>query len=139
VRRRLANLLIPDDLGEKEREAVVTVLVGLVFPLLLGAAIPLFLVVGLVWYESDQRSDAIQSHRAEITLEACLTQNSRHDATEAELNRLLAQRLEAGGPDEAARAKASRDSALLLIDALAPRMDCHEFVRERFGYVPEGS
>lgn len=65
MRRRLAEFFTPKDLTEDERRAVVAVLVGLVVPLIIGAAIPVLAAVGLVWHEGRQRTTATRELIAE--------------------------------------------------------------------------
>lgn len=92
-------------------------------------AIPVILT-GLVVYSIIQRGQLgglahrIQASRVEATLRACEEQNHRHNQTVAKLDMLIAK----VPPDQRARAKASRDSTIALIDALVPVRDCDQVV-----------
>ncbi|MEJ7784749.1 MAG: hypothetical protein WKF96_08100 [Solirubrobacteraceae bacterium] len=74
---------------------------------------------------------AIQESRLDGIRRNCVDQNRRHDATVRTLDSNIAK-LPPG--DRRTRAKLSRDSTVLLIDALAPRRDCDVVVqRARIG------
>lgn len=117
--------------------------------------LPLLLVLSLVWKESRDRIDAIQTSRAQITYTSCLEQNDRHDATVQQLDLLLTNRkakvreqiVTAEMRGDIARVTNlraqldalddTRATTVSLIDALAPLRGCEQLVLDRFGEVPE--
>lgn len=74
---------------------------------------------------------AIQQSRLEGIRRVCLDQNMRHDAT---IRRLDSNIVKLPPGERRERSKLSRDSTVLLIDALVPRRDCDVVVqRARVG------
>lgn len=122
-------------------------------------AIPILITLALIWRESHARTDAnreliveIQKSRAETTYTTCLGQNSRHEATVAQLDKVIATRKtlirkqikesESLAEQAALRAQLdaiddARATTVGLIDALAPLANCEQMVVDRFGYVPQ--
>lgn len=79
---------------------------------------------------SDQTKNIQDSRRTSIK-EQCKDQNSRHDHVITALDVALAPRLKQGNPKQDAAILQRRVSTILLIDALAPKQDCDQVVKER--------
>lgn len=76
-----------------------------------------------VWVETESRirTQQIQESR----LDACRDQNFRHDRTIRELQRVTAlARARADSPEERLRIATGYRTSVLLINTLAPRVDC---------------
>ena len=99
---------------------------------LIGAyvLITLVFVVTAKWshdasVKASQAAVEIQSQRVAAVRMSCQDQNRRHDETIATLDKLIAQ----VPGSRRQRAKESRNSTVLLINALAPKRDCEAVVR----------
>lgn len=71
----------------------------------------------------------IQGERERAIRSTCEGTNERHKAAVRTLDELIAK----APPSRRARAKASRDGTVLLIEALVPLRDCERYVREQVG------
>lgn len=80
--------------------------------------------------QQHEQSQAIQTQRAESIRRQCEDQNRRNKATIARLDLRLKQLEEKAGPVAAARARASRDFTVALIDSLAPPQNCDDVVAQ---------
>jgi hypothetical protein len=100
-------------------------------------AIPVLLVLALTYFESRERIEAIDHHRAVVAYTTCLEQNERHDSTIRVVDKRLAGIVATGDIDRIAAAQESRDFTVQLIDALAPHQDCERISEDRFGEVPD--
>lgn len=89
--------------------------------LILTAALAVF-AMGAAVYLRGEDIDAIERSRVELTHEACVDQNRRHDAA-------LAYLFDEFGD-------MAQDFAVGFMAAILPKRDCDTIVRDRFGYVP---
>jgi hypothetical protein len=120
-------------LSVEERGMMLRLVALVAIPLALVSLVPSLVAVGFARVESANRAEALQTNRAEITLESCLDQNARHIRTVEVLDDRIAQL----PPETRAAAQRSRDSTVLLISALLPRRNCEELVLDLYGFVPE--
>lgn len=96
-----------------------------------AAAIAMAVLVGLVIHTNHKvngQTAEIQRQRAENIMRDCVDQNNRHDKTVRTLDELLKK----SGVSPARRA-ASRQTTVLLINALAPKQDCDKLVAKSVG------
>lgn len=81
--------------------------------------------------EARQLAIRIQQERTASISEGCQQQNSRHDATIAALDALLARASRDANSARREQLKQSRRSTVLLIDSLAPKQNCEALVKSR--------
>lgn len=82
--------------------------------------------------EANNRIDQINQERASNIERSCREVNQRHDDTIKALDRVLERRLrDPVTPAERVRIRASRESTVLLIEALAPNRPCDQLVAEQ--------
>lgn len=80
---------------------------------------------------NSDRVDQINAERAQNVERNCDDINNRHDRTIGALDQILAKRLRSAGPAERARLRTSRETTVLLIEALVPQRDCARLAREQ--------
>lgn len=96
--------------------------------ILIVAALTIAIAV-IGWVKVSGLIDDVQQNRVEFITQECLDVNQRHDNTVDALNALLDKALEKH-PERASQIEQSRESTILLIDALVPVRDCEERVKE---------
>ena len=93
-------------------------------------------LVGVLFGRVHAQFAAINNERARNVLVACRETNRRHDATIAELDRLLRIRTPHPTPAERRQIAQSRAATVLLIDALTPKRDCAALARRQVDTTP---
>lgn len=83
-------------------------------------------VVGVLWQDNRDQTDAIQRSREETIRRACEQQNDRHDKTILQLDAIIADMPSGPARQEAEQ---NRDGTILLLDALVPKQDCDRVVQ----------
>lgn len=78
----------------------------------------------------------IQIERARNVRDACAQTNARHDKTIVTLDRLLKRAAKTASPERLRQMKDSRTGTVLLIEALVPKRDCAQLVRDQVGSPP---
>jgi hypothetical protein len=109
--------------------SVVSVIAGLAMA---GA----FAVAGAYLVGLSARTDSIQASRAENVRANCTEQNERHDNTIRTLDSVLRDAKRRASPARREQLAQSRESTVLLINALAPKRDCEQRVREQVTASP---
>ena len=77
------------------------------------------------------RVDQINRERLQNVTRNCEDVNARHDRAVRTVEQILGPRLEKAGPVERRRLEASRETTVLLIEALTPKRDCVALAREQ--------
>lgn len=103
----------------------------LVYVLIVGAGAFGFAQTHAAQQRAEHLARQVAAQRLAAIRSTCEEQNVRHDQTLRTLDRLIAK----VPPDRRAQARRSRASTVLLIDALAPKRDCDQRVRQ-FSRVP---
>lgn len=102
--------------------------------LFFASALVFTVLVGRVSDLADENAQVvkqIQDERANNIRSSCQDQNTRHDDTVAALDKLADRDLkQADTPAEKVRAQQTIDGTKALVDALAPKGDCEQRVRE---------
>lgn len=100
----------------------------------MAACLPLFAaaVVWLVFWNAQQTRE-IQDQREASIRRMCEDSNRRHDNTIHKLDELIAIRVKTSSPAEVKRIVNSKASTVLLIEALAPKLNCDDQVRKALG------
>jgi hypothetical protein len=87
-------------------------------------------------HEVQRVTEEIQASRAENVLSACREQNARHDAALGALDFLLAKAGRGVPAEQRQQLKQSRAFTAYLIEALVPKRDCKQRVKEQVGPTP---
>ena len=77
-------------------------------------------------------AEEIQKERVRNIRATCEAQNARHDNTIAQLDELISE----APPERRARARQNRDGTVVLINALVPKRDCREVVKQQAAATP---
>lgn len=98
----------------------------------LGMIVILALMVPVTFILNAARVDQINGERERNVRSNCRDINARHDDTIRQLDRLTASRLnKTDSLTERSRIRQSRDSTVLLIEALVPKRDCEALARRQ--------
>lgn len=86
--------------------------------------------VVMTFFLNADRVAQINQERFENTRRNCEDVNRRHDRAVRTVSEILGPRLLNAKPAERARLEASRETTVLLIEALTPKRDCARVARE---------
>lgn len=114
--------------GDGPRAGGLRLIRTLIVGLCIGVTVLSFATV-LLWRSNDARVQQINNERAANVRRNCEDVNDRHRDTIQAVDELLAPRLKTATPAERKQMRASRDSTVLILNALVPMRDCDRLVR----------
>lgn len=107
--------------------------------LITGVTVLLAIIAVNAANNAQQAVKDVQAQRVESILTSCNQQNARHDHTIRQLDLVLAKAERVATPARRLQLRQSRAATVLLINQLAPKLDCQQVVLMATRTPPETS